>query len=280
MNICLGIITVPFRLGFFLVCLGPCLFLGLYLCRMLLRPCCCLLLGLLRGLLGLGLVVQRVVRKRGLHDELPAKLTTMGDTLDRNLTLLQGHIHEAILVVITVHRRLPLGGDATAAAGGHPHGGVQEVVVQLVRVVVPHHFPVVAGLVHVLDVPVTSDDEIDLVFWSELFPVGRTPARGEVCHDDAPVGSRLWHHLVQPLLLFFPELAEPILALPNAARPDRGAGDGLLIVVRLGADVVRGRILGVQCVEDVGVQEVVVDSEVWVPHLGLIIHGWSHPTPC
>mmetsp|Transcript_47863 Transcript_47863/g.147592 ORF Transcript_47863/g.147592 Transcript_47863/m.147592 type:complete len:267 (+) Transcript_47863:259-1059(+) len=198
--------------------------------------------------------------------------------LEGQLLLGQRHVHEAVLVVVARVQRHVLRGDAAAAPGDHPGGGVQEVAhLEVGLVLGPDPRRLVGGAVHVLGVPVACDDSVDLVLRREGHPVALAPVGREVRHYNAPVGLGLGHDLAQPLLLVLPKVVEPLLAVLRApGGPACRAAVRRQRVVRA-ADVVRRPHAVRQRVPVVGVHEVVVDREVGVLHRDVVVERRRHP---
>eukprot|EP00406_Dinophysis_acuminata_P083049 CAMPEP_0179262908 /NCGR_PEP_ID=MMETSP0797-20121207/27606_1 /TAXON_ID=47934 /ORGANISM="Dinophysis acuminata, Strain DAEP01" /LENGTH=399 /DNA_ID=CAMNT_0020971051 /DNA_START=36 /DNA_END=1233 /DNA_ORIENTATION=- len=188
----------------------------------------------------------------------------MRDGLDHDLLACEREVHEAVLVISTISIRCAFGCYAPASAGDDVRGGRQGVVCLQV--------------VHLLVVPVARGDEVDAMLRRQPLPVREAVLRGEVGHDDLPGAGGLSESAVQPYELRVPEPLEPGRALLNGHWPLHTARRPLLKVVLAGADVValiRNRVVGV---EDVGVDEVVVHSEVGVSHLRAVVHGGRHPS--
>eukprot|EP00406_Dinophysis_acuminata_P040665 CAMPEP_0179375066 /NCGR_PEP_ID=MMETSP0797-20121207/87618_1 /TAXON_ID=47934 /ORGANISM="Dinophysis acuminata, Strain DAEP01" /LENGTH=205 /DNA_ID=CAMNT_0021091075 /DNA_START=8 /DNA_END=622 /DNA_ORIENTATION=+ len=175
----------------------------------------------------------------------------MRDGLDHDLLACEREVHEAVLVISTISIGVPSD-------------------------VMP---PPPPETMYAVGAKGLSDgDEVDAMLRRQPLPVREAVLRGEVGHDDLPGAGGLSESAVQPYELRVPEPLEPGRALLNGHWPLHTARRPLLKVVLAGADVValiRNRVVGV---EDVGVDEVVVHSEVGVSHLRAVVHGGRHPS--
>mmetsp|Transcript_36685 Transcript_36685/g.116778 ORF Transcript_36685/g.116778 Transcript_36685/m.116778 type:complete len:312 (-) Transcript_36685:1277-2212(-) len=150
------------------------------------------------------------------------QVTTVGNHLHLDLVLGECQVHKAVLVVVAAIVRVALRGHAAAPARDDPSGGVQEVALEAGPPLVPHVRSI--HEVHLLPVPVASEDEVDAVLPGHLHPVLAAPRGGEVRHHNLPLGRGLGQDLVKPIQLVLPELLEPSLAVVWRQRPLRPTG--------------------------------------------------------
>mmetsp|Transcript_18104 Transcript_18104/g.47561 ORF Transcript_18104/g.47561 Transcript_18104/m.47561 type:complete len:468 (+) Transcript_18104:385-1788(+) len=196
-----------------------------------------------------------------LDDQGLADDAGMREALDFHLVPGDCHIHEAVLVVVTVDAGQALGGDTAAAAGDHPSriadGGVPG-----------RHF---------LLVSMAGDEEVDAVGLGKPRPSVLLELWREMSHDHEPIRIGGAHALLHPGHLFQPKLCKPVKAMGRRSRARSTAGRTGGIVERR-ADVVVRLFVGREGVVDIAVHEVVVHREVTVLHLGAPIQSGRQPS--
>mmetsp|Transcript_103887 Transcript_103887/g.320424 ORF Transcript_103887/g.320424 Transcript_103887/m.320424 type:complete len:414 (+) Transcript_103887:520-1761(+) len=169
------------------------------------------------------------------------------DGLYQDLLPGEGHVHEAVHVIIALRVREAFGGDAAAPTGDHI-GATTNVVV----LVLAHHR---------LHVSMTRDEQVDAVQVCNACGVVEVVLGRKVRHQYLPLRRGLLQPALEPLQLVSPELCEPVEARVHARGP-RGRTAGPIMVVLPAADVVgvmRARLDGIG---KVGVEEKPVDGEV------------------
>mmetsp|Transcript_24171 Transcript_24171/g.67846 ORF Transcript_24171/g.67846 Transcript_24171/m.67846 type:complete len:384 (-) Transcript_24171:308-1459(-) len=195
-----------------------------------------------------------------LDDQGLADDAGMRQALDFHLVLGDCHIHEAVLVVVTVDAGQALGGDTAAAAGDHPS--------RIADVGVPGR--------HLLLVSMAGDEEVDAVDLGEPRPSVLAELWREMGHDHEPVRIGGAHALLHPGDLFLPKLCKPVKAIGRRSRARSTAGRTGVVVERR-ADVVIRQVAGWEGIVDITVHEKIVHCKVAMFHLGAPIESGSEP---
>mmetsp|Transcript_8856 Transcript_8856/g.26359 ORF Transcript_8856/g.26359 Transcript_8856/m.26359 type:complete len:463 (+) Transcript_8856:192-1580(+) len=175
----------------------------------------------------------------------------------------QRELEETVLVVDAQGIWPAFRSNASPSAGNHPSGGEKEVAWVFVM--------------DLLVVHMTSDHQINAVFFRHGLPIPCVPRGREVCHHDLPSGLGAIEGVLQPRHLLLPQVLEPARALPYVFDAELAAAVLVGVHMLLAADIVLRVGVGLLGLDEVRIDEEIIHRKARVVHVRRPVLSRRHP---